>query len=864
MKIFKLCILLFFTIHCITNLYANNNSMNSEQIRKIMQSDSRVVVPLAGTWNRSSDDVNWETISIPYSENEESKVTYTRSIRIEKEMVESHTWHLYFLGFNQQSEIYFNEQFVGRYYSGMSPLFIRIPEKMLVAGTNELKVQLTPIEAASKQIHNQFITAKKRYSGIVRDVFLVGTPPVWISDVKYKTTFSNNYANANLKTNISISTSNIEQLSKYYANDTLGGTFSRAKSSVNLEVSLVNKATGEKIATAETKQISVESERTSNIDLSFNISSPRLWSPSNPNMYEIRAKLSQSGRTLDEMNVIMGFRDIKVTQGDNAELILNGNSIKLNGVTYIEDHGTTGQSLSSWRMEEDIQRIKTLGANVIRFRFNPPHPYFAYLCDINGIMMMIDLPMYYAPNELLYLDEIRVLMRNYSKQFSDNYSNHPSLIGFGVSEGLNEDDYPIELSNDFSKILKASGRHLIYKIVPFNSDIIQTEGFDFIGIGLTKDYAAPAFNSFYVNRVKSLLEGKPFWLSFGTAVQQQNHNGYSDPLSIEHQAYYIRNNFNLANTSNSIGSIVNSFNDYRLNHPYLLTNNDEISILTTGITDSYRNVRLSYQMLQSLYNNEKEPLLNAGSYSETAPVSFIIFGLLLLIILIFIINRYRRFREYLMRSIMRPYNFYSDIRDQRIMSSLQSVMLGLIISFTIGMFVASILYYYRMNDVTQFLLMLKIPDYYLQEITYRMIWMPEISFLVISILSFLFVFVASSLIKLFAIFSRARIFYSDCLIITIWSGIPYLVLLPFSIVLVRLLAFSDFLAIFLFAAFVVLNIWVIARILKASAVVFDKPVGLVYMIGLLLVVIFAGIPLGIYQLKYSLFSYMNYFLEVVL
>jgi len=864
MKINKVFILLFLALFAVNDIYPSANNPNTEQVKAFIRSDIRVIVPLSGTWNRSIDNSNWESVTMPFSEVEDRQVTYSRTIRIEKEMVESHTWHLYFLGFNQQSEIYFNEQFVGRYYSGMSPLFIRIPEKMLVSGTNELRVQLSPIEATNKQIHTQFITAKKRYAGVIRDVYLIGTPPVWISDVQYKTNFSNNYTNANIKTSISISTSNIEQISKYNANDTLGGTLSRSKSIVNLEVALYNKSTGERVASSDAKQISVESERTTNIEVSLNLNSPKLWSPSNPNLYEIRAKLSQSGRTLDDMNIIAGFREITTISGEKSEIILNGTAFQLKGVTYIEDHSTSGQSLSTWRMEEDIQKIKTLGANVVRFRFHPPHPYFANLCDKNGIMMMVELPMYFAPTELLYLDEIRVLMKNYSKQLSDNYSNHPSLIAFGISDGLNEDDYPIELSNEFSKILRTSGRQLIYKIIPFNSDIIQTDGFDIIGIGLAKDYASTAFNSHYVNRLKSLLDGKPFWLSFGTAVQPQNHNGYSDPLSIEHQAYYIRNNINLSITSNSIGSIVNSFNDYRLNHPYLLTNNDEISILTTGVTDSYRNFRLSYQMLQSLFNNEKEPLLNAGSYSENTPIFFIIFGLFLLLILIFIINRFRRFREYLFRSILRPYNFYSDIRDQRIMSSLQSVMLGLIISFTIGMFLASILYFYRMSDVTQFLLMLKIPNNYFQELTYRMIWMPEISFLIISMISFLFVFVASSIIKLFTLFTRARIYYSDCLTITIWSGIPYLALLPFGIVLIRLLALSDFLSIFLLAAFILLNIWVIARMLKASAVVFDKPAGQVYMIGLLLVIIFAGIPIGIYQLRYSLFSYVNYFFEVVL
>lgn len=842
---------------------AGGRHFNQEQIKTIIPSSSRIVIHLAGTWNKSTDGVNWEQVSIPSSEEESKQIIYTRSIKIEKEFIESRAWNLNFLGFNQQSEIYFNEQFVGRYYSGMTPISVRIPAKMLNAGSNELKIILTPIQNATKQIHTQFISAKKRYFGIIRDVMLIGTPPVWISDIKYKTNIAGNNQSASIKASIGISSGNIEQLSKFRTKDTTGLVISRSRATLSLETQLVKIATGEVIAIGESKQINVESERTINSEITFNVNNPALWSPANPNLYEVRAKITQSGKMIDDYSAIVGFRSIRMTNGDESKMVLNGEKIKIKGVTYIDDHGSTGQSLSPWRMEEDIKLMKTLGANLVRFRFNPPHPYFAYLCDKYGLMMLVELPLYYAPANIINLDEVKVLMKNYSKQYVSAYQNYASLVGYGISEGLNEDDYPMDLAKEYASILKSSGRHLIYKYVPHNSKIVNAEGFDFIGISLTKDYASTEFNSFYVNKVKSLLSGVPFFLSYGSAVQDKNHNGYSDPLSMEHQAYYIRNNNNLANASGAIGSIINTFNDYELNHPYMATNNTHINILTSGITDRYRDIRLSYQMLQSLFNDEKEPLLNAGSYSEQTPITFIIFGLLLISTILFIINRYRRFREYLFRSILRPYNFYSDIRDQRIMSSVQTVLLGLIISFTVGMFISSLGYYYRMDEITQYLIMMKMPSNSLQEITYRMIWMPEIALLILSIFSFLMVFIVSTIIKIFAFFSRARIFYTDCLIITIWSGIPYLILLPIAIVLVRLLDISDAFAVVSVVIFMVISVWVIMRMLKSTSVVFDKPSSQVYMIGLILLLILVGVPLGIYQVRYSLFSYIDYFFQVI-
>ena len=859
----RLLLIVLILLAASSQMFAVKNVLSSSQRKEIIPSDSRIVVPLSGTWTKSTDDVNWETVAVPFSENESKNITYARTIKIEKDFAVSRSWHLLFLGFNQQSEVYFNDQFVGRYYTGNSSLMIRIPDKMISSGDNELKIKLSPIQDISKQIHTQFTGAKNRFGGLMREVFLIGTPPVWLSETKYKTEFSANFTSALLKASISVSSGNIEKLAKFHSSDSSGSALSRSKSNLSLETSLIKKSTGEVVAIGNPRAFSVESERTQIIDLSFSISNPALWSPENPNLYELRAKIVQGGKTLDDFSTTVGFKSIIAQKTDSPKIILNGREVFLKSVVYVEDHVASGQSLSPWRMEEDVRMIKTLGANAIRFQFNPPHPFMAALCDRYGLMMLIDLPIYYAPSELLFLDEVRVLMRNYSKQYLSNYQNNPSLIAFGISEGLGEVNYPVELSNEYGRILKAGGKFLVYKLIPLRSKSIVSEGFDFVTILLDKNKSAELFHREALQSLISSIGKTPVLFAFGSPVQIGNHNGYSDPLSIEHQAFLIRGNYKLALDMNISGCIISTFNDYRLNHPVLATNNDEIHTMTTGLTDRSRNVRLSYNMLQALFNNEKEPLLNAGSYSESTPITFIIFGLLLVAVILFIVNRFRRFREYLIRSVLRPYNFYSDIRDQRIMSSLQTVLLGLVIAFTIGMFVASMAFYYRMSDVTQYLLMMKVPSNSLLEIIYRMIWMPELSMLMIAIIFFLAVFLVSLLIRVFAIFSRARIYYTDCLIISIWSGIPYLILLPFSIVLVRLLLISDAFAFIFSLMFIGLNIWVVLRLLKSSSVVFDLPTGQVYLIGFIILVLIIGIPLGIYELKYSIFSYLQYFFSVL-
>lgn len=211
-----------------------------------------------------------------------------------------------------------------------------------------------------------------------------------------------------------------------------------------------------------------------------------------------------------------------------------------------------------------------------------------------------------------------------------------------------------------------------------------------------------------------------------------------------------------------------------------------------------------------------------------------------------------------MRALLRPYNFYSDVRDQRIIPSFQTLVLGLIASLTIGLFVSLLLYNYKYYDVTQYLIMLVFPSCFLQEIIYKMIWMPEVSLLLISIFSFILIFVISLIIKIFAFFTRARIYFSDCLIISVWAGAPFVFLLPLAIPLTRLLEINDTFALIAIIVFLVILIWVISRILKSASVVFDKSPAIAYFIGLVILGLIIGIPIGFYQINHQFFAFASY------
>ena len=228
------------------------------------------------------------------------------------------------------------------------------------------------------------------------------------------------------------------------------------------------------------------------------------------------------------------------------------------------------------------------------------------------------------------------------------------------------------------------------------------------------------------------------------------------------------------------------------------------------------------------------------------------------------LNRFKRFREYLIRSITKPYNFYADIRDQRIISSFQTYMLGALVSLTIGAYLSSVFYYYRASETAQYIYMFVFPLGSLQETFYELVWRPELMTLAIALISFIGAFAVAFAIKIFAFLSRAKIFFNDTFIIAIWGGSPFLFLLPIALFLFRaLVVYPGFIWTALIA-FAFIGVWSFFRILRASAVVFDVKSAKVYAIGLAVVFVVAAAILSFYQLNYSIIPYALYLKNAML
>jgi hypothetical protein len=165
-------------------------------------------------------------------------------------------------------------------------------------------------------------------------------------------------------------------------------------------------------------------------------------------------------------------------------------------------------------------------------------------------------------------------------------------------------------------------------------------------------------------------------------IEPDNRRGYSDSRSLEAQARHIMRFFEAARDEKIAGSVICSFSDWRTDRPAMTTNSPDAYMQTMGIVSYEREKRVAFDVVRSLFSGEKVQALPVGNYSASTPIIYVIAGLIILVSLAFIYNANRRFRDSVHRSMTRTYNFFADVRDQRILTYPQSMFLVAIVSLT--------------------------------------------------------------------------------------------------------------------------------------------------------------------------------------
>ncbi|MEK6755652.1 MAG: sugar-binding domain-containing protein, partial [Bacteroidota bacterium] len=154
-----------------------------------IDSPARRKIDLAGTWTYSLDNETWKDVKVPGSFDYRGRVTFLRKFAIDEATLRSSSIQLVAMGINYDAEIYVNGVFVGKHVGGYTTIQFPLPENSLELGDeNAITIIVTNnLSARSTLPLRKQIWGWRNYGGILRDIYLLVTPKLWIDRVFART-----------------------------------------------------------------------------------------------------------------------------------------------------------------------------------------------------------------------------------------------------------------------------------------------------------------------------------------------------------------------------------------------------------------------------------------------------------------------------------------------------------------------------------------------------------------------------------------------------------------------------------------------------------------------------------------------------
>lgn len=155
-----------------------------------------------------------------------------------------------------------------------------------------------------------------------------------------------------------------------------------------------------------------------------------LWHFNFPHLYTSKLRIFRRGEEIHSINDRFGIRKIEV-EGETIKL--NGETIRTVGFNLVPEDRTTGNTLPTWRIKQDVDMMKALGANMARLSHLPlPKEFLDYL-DEKGIMTFEEVSLWGKDK---MVDPEHPLPKDWlNKMISIKY-NHPSIIGWSVGNEI--------------------------------------------------------------------------------------------------------------------------------------------------------------------------------------------------------------------------------------------------------------------------------------------------------------------------------------------------------------------------------------------------------------------------------------------
>jgi beta-galactosidase len=394
-------------------------------------------------WQFKKQDAAWQDINLPHTAQIEPLVVVNQwqgNSFYKKEFdltpAENEKLFLYFEGVMHEADVTVNAKKAAHHEGGYTPFTVDITD-LVTKGKNTVEVKVNNESNPEIPPGKPLSTLDfNYYGGIYRNAYLIRTGKLYITDAVH--------ANVTAGGGVFV---HFDEISKNKAEGTikvhLKNEFDKEKE-VTARITLKDASGKEEVF--ESDKIKVQPGSAAELTQQIAVAKPKLWSVTNPELYEVNVRLVSGNEELDNYTVKTGIRKIEIKDDG---FYLNDEKLFINGTNRHQEYPYIGYALSDEAQYRDAVKIKNAGYDFVRLSHYPHSESFLSACDELGILVMDCISGWqFFGNEKFVQNSYQEI-----KDMARRDRNHPSVIFWEVS--LNESEMTETYMKKANEILRA-------------------------------------------------------------------------------------------------------------------------------------------------------------------------------------------------------------------------------------------------------------------------------------------------------------------------------------------------------------------------------------------------------------------------
>jgi len=207
---------------------------------------------------------------------------------------------------------------------------------------------------------------------------------------------------------------------------------------------------GKKVASFQSETNSLVGETKEIQQTLSEIANPKLWSPSNPYLYQLVTTIYENGKKIDELKTPYGIRWVSwpvSRDGKDNRFYINDEPLFVNGTCEYEHLIGNSHSFSDEQIHSRIEQIKAGGFNAFREAHQPHNLKYQQELDENGILFWSQFSAHIWYDTPEFKENFKTLLKEWIKE----RRNSPSVVLWGLQ---NESTIPKEFAEECTKIIR--------------------------------------------------------------------------------------------------------------------------------------------------------------------------------------------------------------------------------------------------------------------------------------------------------------------------------------------------------------------------------------------------------------------------